>query len=68
MERTYTIEEIYEVVRSAENHWEFARKNCPRDSRDYETSLSWYAAIGYAFYAITGVHYNDYKEEHEDEV
>ena len=67
MERTYTIEEIYEVARSAEDHWDFSRVNLPRESRDYETSLSWYAAISYAFFAITGVHYDDYKKEHADE-
>ena len=68
MERTYTIEEIYKVARCAEDNWEFARKHYECHSGAYENALSWYAATAYAFFAITGVHYNDYKEEHEDEV
>lgn len=68
MERTYTIEEIYKVARSAEHDWDFARETYGRDSKQYDSALSWYTAITYAFFAITGVHYNDYKKEHENEV
>lgn len=68
MERTYTIEEIYEVVRREESNVKFRLRKYGPDSEQYQAALAWYAAIGYAFYAITGVHYNDYKEEHADEV
>lgn len=68
MKKTYTIEEIYEVVRREENCKDYARKTYGRDSEEYERELSWYSAISYAFYAVTGVHYDDYKKEHADEV
>ena len=68
MERTYTIEEIYNVARSAEDQWDYVRETYRYDSLQYDSALSWYTAISYAFFAITGVHYNDYKKEHENEV
>lgn len=68
MERTYTIEEIYEVVRREESSVKYRLREYGPDSEQYQVALEWYSAIAYAFYAITGVHYNDYKEAHADEI
>lgn len=65
MEKSYTIEQIYEVAKSLEDQYDYVKAHHERESEEYQRALSWYTACSYMFYAVTGVHYNDYEKENK---